>query len=111
MIVQTKPGIFNLKVYDDAKGKSLENKKINYYLAGDTKGKKPIAITIKKREQSVRYRNPKYVTIWGVYKENLGDVATNKALTKYFEKYGTILEKVEDVSDLSENTWVLDKKK
>ena len=111
IIVQTRPGIFLLRVHDDAKGKALENKKINYYLPGDVGGKKPIEVTIKKREIRKRWVNPKYITIWDVYKEDMGDVLTNKTLTKYLEKYGTILEPVEDVTDLSENAWALDKKK
>lgn len=111
MVIQIKPGIFILIVRDDAKGKKLENRSINYFLPGDTLGKKPIPVVIKKREQRKKWVNPKYVTIWGTYKADLGGVLTNKALTKFFENYGTILEPVEDVFDLTENVWSIDKKK
>ena len=100
-----------MKVHDDEKGRKLENKKANYFLPGDIEGKKPIAITITKREQRKKWVNPKYVTIWGVHKEDLGDVLSNKDLQKHLEKYGSILDPVEDVVDLSENAWNLDKKK
>ena len=76
IIVQTKPGVFVLKVHDDAKGQSIENKKLNYYLAGDIEAKKPFPITIVKREYRRKYVNPKYVTVWDVNREDLSDVAT-----------------------------------
>ena len=87
----------------------MENRRINYFLPGDKEGKKTLSITIKKREQ--KWLNPKYVTIWGTYKADLDGVLTNAALTKLLEKYGTILEPVEDVFDLSENAWSIDQKK
>ena len=112
IIIQIRPGIFVLRVHDDAKGKSLENRKVTYFLPGDIEGKKPKTVFLKKREERKKWVNPKYVTIWGVHKEDLADVLTNKVLTKYFsDKYGTILEPVEDVTDLSEESWALDKKK
>jgi len=100
-----------LKVHDDAKGQSIENREINYFLAGDIQAKKNIPITITRREYRRKWVNPKYMAVWDVNKEDLGDLATNKLLTKFFEKYGTILDPVEDVIDLSEKAWSLDKKK
>ena len=112
IIVQSKPGVFLLKVHNDAKGKDLENKKLKYFLPGESQGKNPVEVTVLRREPRKKWVNPKYVTIWGVHKEDMADVLTNKALTKYLDEvYGTILEPVEDVTDLSENAWALDKKK
>ena len=112
IIIQNKPGVFILKVHDDAKGQSLENRKVKYFLPGDTEGKKPVIITITRREWRKKWVNPKYVSIWGVYKAELDEVLTNKQLTKHLEMYGTILEPVEDVLDLSDDSsWALDKKK
>ena len=111
IIIQIRPGVFTLKVHDDAKGKSLENLKLNYFLPGDTLGKNPVVITILKREPIKKWVNPKFITTWGVHKEDLDGVVTNKILNQYMEKYGTILEPVEDVLDLSTDSWALDKKK
>ena len=111
IIIQIRPGIFILRIHNDQKGKDLENRVVNYYLPGDTEGEKTVTMTIRKREHRKKWVNPRYVTIWGVHKADLGDVLSNKTLTKFLEKYGTILEPVEDVIDLSENAWSLDKKK
>lgn len=111
IIVQIRPGLFILKVHDDDKGKSLENRKLSYFLPGDVGGKKPISVTIAKREIRKRWINPKYVTIWGTHKADLGGLLTNRDLTKHLEMYGTIIDPVEDVVDFSDNAWSLDKKK
>ena len=43
-MIQEKPGIFKVKVYDKVKGEALENRTINYILPDDITGKKPIKI-------------------------------------------------------------------
>jgi hypothetical protein len=57
-----------------------------------------------------RYVNPKYINIWGTYESELGGFITNEQLTKLFSEYGSIIIPVQDVHDLSENVWSIDKK-
>ena len=111
LVIQQKPEVFVLKVHDNDKGKALDNKIIKYFLPGDSEGKKPIEIKIAKREFRKKFINPKYVTVWGTYDSEIGGFITNEALTTIFGEYGTILEPVQDVFDLNEHVWSLDKKK
>ena len=110
IIIQHQVGKFTLKVHDDKKGKALENKKVNYFLPGDSEGKFPIKVQIVKKTDRKRYVNPKYVNIWGTYDSEIGGFITNEALTKIYSEYGTIIVPVQDVFDLNENVWSIDKK-
>jgi len=110
MIIQQQFGKFLLKVYDNEKGKGLENRVVKYFLPGDKEGKNPIPVKIVKKPEMKRYVNPKYVNVFGVYESELAEYVTNEHLTKLFSKYGTILVPVQDVHDLSENVWATDKK-
>ena len=110
IIFQQQPGKFTLKVFDNEKGKALENRIVKYFLPGDKEGKKPICVKIAKKVERKRYVNPKYINIWGTYESELGGFISNEQLTKLFSEYGTILIPVQDVHDLSENVWSIDKK-
>jgi len=111
IIIQQRPGMFMLRVFDNEKGKALENKKVTHFLPGDKLGKNPIVVYIRKKQARPRYVNPKYITVWDTSSSGLAGYVTNEMLTNFFKKYGTILEPVQDVNVLSENVWALDKKK
>ena len=110
IILQNQPGRFTLKVFDNEKGKKLENRIIKYFLPGDKEGKNPICIKISKKPLQKRFINPKWVNIWGTFESDLGGFITNEQMTKLFAEYGSMIVPVHDVHDLSENVWALDKK-
>ena len=110
MILQQQVGKFTLRVHDNIKGKALENKIVTYFLPGDKEGKRPVNLQIVKKPERKRYVNPKYVNIWGTYDSEIGGFISNEALTKIFSEYGTIIIPVQDVYDLNENVWSIDKK-
>ena len=110
IIIQQQVGKFTLKVRDYNKGKALENKIVKYFLPGDVEGKRPISVKIVKKTVNKRYVNPKYVNVWGTYESELGGFITNEQLTKLFSEYGSIIIPVQDIHDLSENVWSIDKK-
>ena len=110
IIIQQQVGKFTLRVHDNKKGKDIENTVVNYYLPGDSEGKRPIKVKIVKKTERKRYVNPKYVNIWGTYDSEIGGFITNEALTKIFSEYGSIIIPVQDVYDLNENVWSIDKK-
>ena len=110
MILQQQTGKFTLRVHNGEKGKALENTTVKYFLPGDREGKHPVSIKIIKKQQRPHYTNPKYVNIWGTYASEIGSFINNEQLTKIFSEYGSIIEPVQDVVDLSQNIWSIDKK-
>ena len=110
MILQQQTGKYTLRVHDSEKGKALEGTTVTYWLPGDAEGKRPIKVKIVKKPQRQIYTKPKYVNIWGVHESEIGNFITNDQLTKIFSSYGTILEPVTDVIDLTQNVWGIDKK-
>ena len=110
ILIQEKPGLFKVKVYDKVKGAALENKVVNYFLPSDTNGKKPIKLKFEKRVSST-YVKPRYVTITGLHNSNLGDHVTNDQLNGFFKEFGAIINPVSDVFIAEEAVWKLDKKR
>jgi len=110
ILIQEKPGIFKVKVYDKVKGEALENRTINYILPDDITGKKPIKIKFEKRESS-KYIKPRYVTVTNLHNSNLGDHITNEQLNTFFSSFGDIINPISDVFEAEESVWRLDKKR
>ena len=110
ILIQERPGIFKVKVYDKIKGADLENRVLNYLLPNDINGKKPIKIKFEKRESS-KYIKPRYVTVTGLHNSNLGDHITHDHLNTFFSSFGDIINPVTDVFEAEEAVWRLDKKR
>jgi len=110
ILIQEKPGLFKVKVYDKIKGAALENRVVNYLLPNDINGKKPIKIKFEKRESS-KYIKPRYVTVTGLHNSNLGDHITHDQLNTFFSSFGDIINPVADVFEAEEAVWRLDKKR
>ena len=110
ILIQERPGIFKVKVYDKVKGAALENKVVKYFLPDDIQGKKPIMLKFEKRESS-KYIKPRYVTVTGLHNSNLGDHITNEQLNSFFANFGDIINPVADVFEADEAVWRLDKKR
>ena len=110
IVIQEKPGVFKVKIYDKVKGATFENKVVNYFLPDDTNGKRPIRLKFEKRESS-NYVRPRYVTITNLHNSNLGDHITNEILNEFFRAFGDIINPVSDVFTAEEEVWRLDKKR
>jgi hypothetical protein len=110
ILIQEKPGIFKVKIYDKVKGATFENKVVNYFLPSDTNGKKTIKLKFEKRESS-RYIRPRYVTVTGLHNSDLGDHITHEQLNTFFGGFGDVINPVSDVFEAEDAVWRLDKKR
>ena len=110
ILIEEKPGVFKVKVYDREKGAQLENRTLTYILPGDINGKKPVKIKFEKRAKSNLVK-PRYVTITNLHNSELGDHMTNEELTEFFQKFGQVINPVADVYATYDSVWTLDKKR
>ena len=110
ILIEEKPGVFKVKVYDREKGAALENRTLNYILPGDTLGKRPVKIKFEKRAAS-KFVKPRFVTVTNLHNSELGDYITNEQLTDFFKQFGDIINPVQDVYLAYDSVWREDKKR
>ena len=64
LLTRGRKGVFEIKIWDKTRGEKLLGKKIDYYYEGD-KSQKKVTVQIEQKPVSLRYKNPRYITITG----------------------------------------------
>ena len=95
MLTKEKKGIFAIKIWDKSRAEKLLNKKVEYYYE-EGKSNKCITVQIQERAKSMRFVNPKYVTMTGFNFFPASEVA-NDQLDKILGNFGEILVPTQDV--------------
>ena len=95
MLTKERKGVFVIKVWDKSKGEKLLGKKVEYYYE-EEKSNKKVTIFIQERSKSMRFVNPKYVTMTGLNFFPASQV-TNEQLDKILSNFGEILVPTQDV--------------
>jgi len=95
MLTKERKGFFVMRVWDKSKGEKLLGKKVIYYYE-EGKSNKSATIFIQERAKSMRFDNPKYVTMTGFNFFPAGQI-TNKQLDNILSNFGDILVSTQDV--------------
>ena len=95
MLTQAGKGVFNIKVWDKARGEKLLGQKVEYYYEGD-KSTKRVEVRIEEKPVYLRYTNPKYVTMVGLDRFPANQM-TNEQIDNILGKFGDIIIPTQDV--------------
>ena len=95
MLTKADRGIYNIKVWDKARGQLLVGKKVEFYYEGDKSNKK-VVVPIEERPKNLRYTNPKYVTLVG-FERFPANMMTNEQLNGILGNFGDIIVPTQDV--------------
>ena len=110
VVIQQRPGVFRLKIFNSEKGEKLRGKTVPYFLRNDKERKKPIKIKFETRDTRKQWFKPRYVNITGFHKTDLSGEVSNVQLTEFFSSYVDILVDVKDKLQSDEDVWGEDKK-
>ena len=92
---ENRGGVYTIKVWDKSKGEKLIGKKIDFHYNGEISADK-VTVRIKEKPQTLRYKNPKYVTMTSFNRfpaENM----TNEQIDKILQNGGTLIVPTQDV--------------
>jgi hypothetical protein len=95
MLTNSGKGVFNIKVWDKARGEKLIGKKIEYYYEGD-KSTKHVEVKIEEKPKTLRFTNPKYVTLVGLDRFPANQM-TNEQFDNILGQFGDIIIPTQDV--------------
>ena len=95
MLTKNNRGCFTIKAWDKARAEKLIGKKVEYYYEGDKSNKK-VEVKIQEKTNSMRYVNPKFITIIG-FDRFPANQMTNEQLDNILGNYGDVIIPVQDV--------------
>ena len=95
LLTRGRKGVFEIKIWDKTRGEKLLGKKIDYYYEGD-KSQKKVTVQIEQKPVSLRYKNPRYITITGFERLSAQGIS-NEQMDRVLSNFGEVIVPTQDV--------------